>query len=303
MNTVLLLLPDLALIALGFVLMRFAGWDRPFWDGLERLVYFVLFPALLFNSILRTPISIAQSWPTLASVGGAILAGIVVSALAQPVLNPAPVQFASGVQCGFRFNTYVALALSQRLGGEAGLALCAIIAGFAVPIVNIAAVYALARHDGSRLWREVIRNPLVLATLGGLAGNAIGLQLPEPVNATITRLGTAALSAGLLTVGAGMIIGTVPIRSDTVSGNRLAVWLTLTKLALMPACAWLLAWKFDLAPLDRDIAVMFAAMPTASSCYILAARMKGDGPYVARLVTVSMLASLLTLPLWLSMVR
>src|SRR5688572_443416 len=54
----LVLLPDFSLIALGWFLCRFTPLDRALWDGVERLVYVVLFPVLLFGSIVRHPTSL-----------------------------------------------------------------------------------------------------------------------------------------------------------------------------------------------------------------------------------------------------
>ncbi len=305
MDTIALLYPDLALIAFGFALRRWSGWDAAFWSGLERLVYFVLFPALLFNSILRTPLTIGSAAPAVSVALAAVLLGIGLSYLARPILRPQAKLFASGAQCGFRFNSYVALALSQRIGGEPGLALCAVIVGFVVPTCNIGAVYPLARHAGTGFLRELVRNPLILATVAGLAGNAAGLELPHAVAATVGRLGSAALALGLLAVGAGLTIseGFQPDAPIRRGARSLAVWFTTVKLVAMPGFALLLATLLPLDPPTAQIVVMFAAMPTASSAYILATRMGGDGPFVAFLITVSMLASLPALPFWLSWVR
>lgn len=302
METILLLLPDVAMVALGLLLSRGNAWDRRFWDGLEKLVYFVLFPALLFNSILKAPLSFGRAAPVMASAVAVVGAGIVLGWLAARMLKPDPVRFASGVQTAFRFNSYVAFALAQRIGGEEGLALCAMIAGVIVPMVNVAAVLALARNAGGGWWNAILRNPLVMATLAGMAGNALGLVLPEPVTASITRLGTAALATGLLTVGAGLVIKSEPVAGDR-STTSMTVWFTVTKLLLMPALALALTTLVPMAPLERTILVMFSAMPTAGTCYILATRMGGDGAYVARLVTLSMVASLATVPVWLALVR
>ena len=41
------------LIALGFLLSRLRMFPRSLWEGVEKLVYYVLFPPLLFNSVAR----------------------------------------------------------------------------------------------------------------------------------------------------------------------------------------------------------------------------------------------------------
>ena len=113
MDTIALLLPDLALIALGFALYRATQWGREFWQGLEKLIYYVLFPALLFNSIVRTRFEASEALPAVGIALAAVAGGVALAWLARPVLRPVPVQFASGAQCAFRFNSYVLLALSQ----------------------------------------------------------------------------------------------------------------------------------------------------------------------------------------------
>ena len=71
----------------------------------------------------------------------------------------------------------------------------------------------------------------------------------------------------------------------------------------MPAAALLLGRWAGLPLLQLQIVVIFCALPTASSCYVLAARLGGNGPYVAFLVSASTLLSVATLPLWLALVR
>jgi predicted permease len=305
METLKLLFPDIALIAIGLLLFRSGIWSRSFWQELEKLIYFVLFPALLFNTILRTELGAAGALPVVSVALGTIAAGIALGFLARAVLTPLPMQFASGVQCAFRFNSYIMLALSQRLAGEPGLALAAIVMGVAVPILNVAAVWPLARNSNIGLARELARNPLILGTLAGLAGNLAGLSLPEPVSATIGRLGSASLALGLLAAGAGLRLE----RSQTsdpasrASAIKLTLWFTSVKLIAMPATALMLSALLGVPPLAQQIGVLYASMPTASAAYILASRMGGDGPFVAMLVTVSMLASLIALPFWTSLAR
>lgn len=308
MNIPALLFPDLALILIGWLLHRHGRFAPAFWAGLEHLVYYVLFPALLFGAIVRNPSSAGASLPMLASALGAFALGIALGFAARPVLRPMESLFASGVQCAFRFNTYITLALALRIGGDEGLSLCALIVGFVVPVANLAAVFALARHSGARVLSELARNPLVLATLAGLTAKATGLALPEPVDATLHRMGQAALALGLLCVGAGLKLGRAApgdAASDPSyrrSALQLTVWFTATKLIAMPLTALLIARALELPPLPATMAVLFASMPTAPASYVLATRMGGDGPFVARLITVSLLAALAGIPFWLSRV-
>ena len=300
-NIPALLFPEVTLIVMGWLLYRYADLSSAFWEGAERLVYFVMFPALLFGAIVRNPLAASESAPMLASALGALAIGVALGYAARPVLRPQAMQFASGVQCAFRFNSYITLALAMRIGGTEGLSLAALIVGFVVPLANLASVFALARHSGAGVARELARNPLVLATVAGLLFKATGARLPEPVDATLVRLGQGALTLGLLCVGAGLRIEGRPQvqAAERSSAQRLAAWFTATKLVAMPLAALLIGRALALPALPLTIAVMFSSMPTAPAAYVLASRMGGDGRFVAFLISVSTIGSLFALPFWL----
>lgn len=301
MNPVAALFPDLALIAIGQLLLLSLVRERGVWDGLEKLIYYVLFPALLFDRILHMRLELSTAVPAVVASLASVGVGIALGYLARPLLRPDPARFAAGVQCAFRFNSYVMLALSQRVGGEAGLSLAAILIGVSVPVVNVAAVIPLARHAKARLGAELARNPLIVATLAGLLGHALGLRLPDPVEATLGRLGSASIPLGLLAVGAGLQLDALrELRRDSSSTLALGGWITAVKMIAMPAAALALCIALDIDAATRTIVVLYAAMPTAPSAYILAARMGGDASFTALLMTVSMLLAAVTLPMWLS---
>ena len=295
MSIATILLPDFALILLGFILVRATNWGSAFWSGAEKLVYYVLFPALLFAATARAPLNFAATGGLLQTAMLTVVCGIALGWLAKPLFQPGPMIFESGVQTAFRFNSYIALAAAQRLAGEEGTALMALIIGFAVPTCNMAAVHALAHRNGGLL-RELARNPLLVATAGGLAFNLTGLQLPEVLGATLGRLGNAAIALGLIMVGAGLRW------SGLHESKGIAAYFTAVKLLALPAIALAVGRYLQLPLLQLQIAVLFGALPTASSAYVLAARMGGNGPLVAFLISAGTVLSILTLPLWLAVV-
>jgi malonate transporter len=201
----------------------------------------------------------------------------------------------SGVETAFRFNSYIALAVASRLGGDTGTALMALIIGFSVPLCNVAAVHALVHRKGGLL-RELMKNPLLIATVLGLVFNFAGIPIPEFIDATLSRIGNAAIAIGLITVGAGLRL------SGLHQAKGMAAYFIAIKLLALPAIAWLLGSRLGLPPLQLHIVVMFSALPTASSAYVLAARMGDDGPFVAFLISAGTLISVLTLPLWLGVI-
>jgi predicted permease len=295
MADALLILPDFVLIAIGFLVCRYTALDRPVWDGAERLVYYLLFPALLFGSIVRNPL---RPMDALALAGGTLAVTAVGIALAyalRRVPGVSPALHASGAQVAFRFNSYIALAVAERLAGAPGVAAIALVVSMAVPLCNLGAVWPLARHGGHGYLRELARNPLIIATVSGLAFNALGLRLPELAATTLSRIGAAALPLGLMAVGAGLRLGALR------EAPALAAALLAIRHAALPLAA--VAWVAltELPPDQQIVLVAFAALPTASSAYVLAVRMGGHGPFVAGLVTVSTLLGMLSLPLALAL--
>jgi malonate transporter len=296
MSLAFLLLPDFTLILLGLMLFRFTRWEPAFWAGLEKLVYYVLFPSLLFYATARAPLDFASTGKMLQVALLTCLSGVALGWLAKPLFRPGPMLFESGVQTAFRFNSYIALAVASRLGGDTGTALMALIIGFSVPLCNVAAVHALVHRKGGLL-RELMKNPLLIATVLGLVFNFAGIPIPEFIDATLSRIGNAAIAIGLITVGAGLRL------SGLHQAKGMAAYFIAIKLLALPAIAWLLGSRLGLPPLQLHIVVMFSALPTASSAYVLAARMGGNGPFVAFLISAGTLISVLTLPLWLGLLH
>ena len=292
MNTVLLLLPDFSLILLGILIRRWMTFGENFWAGLEKLVYFILFPALLINSLVKAKLDLLSAFPLLATAFVAIVAGMLLGLLPRWFSKVPALTFASMYQCAFRYNSYIGLAVVSMLFGQSGVATLGIIIGTAVPLVNVVAIGMLARHGQLGLWREVLRNPLIWATIIGLSLNLVGYVPPAPVLAFLGRLAEASIALGLLAVGAALQMG------GAAGVKGLAAWLIVVKLLLLPLVAVFVGPLLGLSGLYYQVAVLFAALPTASSAYILAVRMGGDGKSVAWLISASTLVSMLTLTLW-----
>lgn len=294
MSNALLLLPDFLLIVVGWLVCRYSSLNRPVWDAAERLVYYLLFPVLLFNSILRSPLQPAQTLSLAGSGLVTVLCGIVLAYALKAWPGVDARLHASGAQTAFRFNSFIGLALAERLGGPQGVAWIALIIALCVPVCNVAAVWPLARHGGHAYGRELLRNPLIVSTLAGLAANLAGLSFPDAVATTLQRIGVAALPLGLMAVGAGLRIGALKVAPG------LSVALLTIRHAVLPCIAIGLTAALALPPEQRTIVIVFAALPTAASAYVLAARLGGDGAFVAGLVTASTLLGMVTTPLWLA---
>jgi len=293
-NFAQLLFPDFSLILCGYLVCRFTKLNRTVWEQVESLVYYFLFPVLLFHSIVKSPLDLSAASSL---VGAAISLAVCAIALTYSLPHwPLLGRFidvrlhAASAQVGFRFNSFILLALADRVAGPQGLLMVAVIIGFCVPIFNIGAVWPMARHANKGFARELVRNPLIVATASGLVANLLGFSMPGWLEPTVNRIGQASLALGLMAAGAGMQFGSM------AAGKALAAAVLAVKHFAVPLMAFGLARLFGLDPVQTAVLLTFSAVPTASSCYVLAARMGYNGPYVAGLVTLSTLLGMLSLP-------
>ena len=289
-----LLFPDFSLIVIGYLLCRHTALNRPVWQAVEGLVYYFLFPVLLFQSIVRTPLDLQAASGLM---GAGLALGITGIALAY-ALPHVPLlgrwidrrDHAASAQVAFRFNSFIGLALAERLLGAQGLQLIAVLIGVCVPLFNVGAVWPMTRHAQRGFMGEIVRNPLIIATASGLVANLLGFSIPEFLAPTVTRIGAASIALGLMAAGAGMQF------QSLARGKLLGASVLTIRHLLSPVIAWLLARAFRLGAAETTILLTFAALPTASSCYVLAARMGYNGPYVAGLVTLSTVLGVASLP-------
>lgn len=301
MNYAQLLFPDFSLIVCGWLLCRYTALDRRVWDQVESLVYYFLFPVLLFHSIVRSPIDFGATSNLLIGGLGVGLSGIAL-AYALPYLPGIGSRIdrrdhAASAQIAFRFNSFICLALAERLGGAQGLLLIAVLIGVCVPLMNVAAVWPMAHHAQSGFLRQLVRNPLIVATASGLLVNLLGVTVPDWLTPTLSRIGAASLALGLMAAGAGMQFATL------ARGKLLAASVLSIRHLVLPLIGWALARALKLDAIQGSVLMAFSAVPTASSAYVLAARMGYNGPFVAGLVTLSTVLGVVSLPFALSLPR
>jgi malonate transporter len=297
-NYLQLILPDFSLIICGYLICRYTKLDRTVWGQVDSLVYFFLFPVLLFQSITRYPLALdaasqfMMAGVSLAICGIALAYSVPYWPFVKKYIDPR--DHAGSAQIGFRFNSFIALAVSQKLLGDNGLAYMAILIGVSVPIFNIAAVWPMAKHGQQHFGRELIRNPLIWGTTAGLLANIAGFTVPDWMAPSVTRVGQAGLVLGLMAAGAGMQLSALP-RAKVLAASMLSV-----RHFAMPVVAFIMAKMWGLDSTQTTTLLLFSALPTASTCYVLAARMGYNGPYVSSLVTASTAMAVLSLSFALS---
>jgi predicted permease len=154
---------------------------------------------------------------------------------------------------------------------------------------NIAAVWPMARYSNKPIWGELIRNPLILATICGLSANLLHIRLAVWLDPTFSRIGAATIALGLMAAGAGLQLKALH------QAKVLSVALLSIKHFMLPIVAVVIAQFFQLNLAQTTTLLAFSALPTASSSYVLAAKMGYDATIVAGMVTLSTLLGMVSL--------
>lgn len=295
------LLPVFLIIICGYLFKKskFPGDD--FWPGTEKMVYYFLYPALLFSS------SAGASWEffSVASMVWAILGAMFVMSgillLLRPRLTRNDASFTSVFQGSLRFTSYIGFAAAFSLFGNEGLYLAAVFITVMIPMVNILCVMVLVRYGGQKsgwywIFATVIKNPLIIACLAGMAFNLLGLQLPAMLQNFTIILGRGSLPLGLLAVGASLQVSSIQ-----KAGNEV-IYACLLKLALMPLLMWLSCTLFGVDALSTAVAVLFAALPGSPLSYILAKQLGGDTRLMSSIIAVQTGISMVSLPIVIALV-
>jgi malonate transporter and related proteins len=296
-------LPVFAIILLGYGFRRHDFPVAGFWDGAERLTYFLLLPLLLFQSIATADIRAAHDLGLVALV---VVAGYGLQALLTfAVWGLLPGTdgkgFGSLFQGAMRFNNYIGISVVLGLYGREGVALYAAVIALGIPLSNIFSIAVMAHWsddrplDWGRVGRTLALNPLILATLAGILVQLAGLPLGL-AGQLVTILAGASLPLGLLCVGAAL-----ELRGLSAQGRALGAALVL-KLAAFPALLGLAGHAMGLSHEAQGVVMIFGALPCAASCTVLARQMGANVPLMAAITALTTLLALITIPVVLLLI-
>ena len=294
--TILLgLLPSFLMVALGGLLRNRLSRDA--WQGLDRLNFEVLFPALIFVAASSRPIAVGDMFRIGPAVWAILFTGLSLGYLARRFGPPRFLDFAGAWQTSWRFNTAMAFVAVETLVNPP-LGELAVAVGLAIPMANLLAVMALSRGNGSlaETVKRVATNPFLLASISGVIVGLSGLTIPAPLMAPFELLSRAAIPIALISVGATMNWGALA-RLDRFSGI-----ICTTKLIALPGLTFAACKILSVEPAIARTLTLFAAMPTASAAHVLAGGFGADRRLSATLVAQSTLLASVTLPLWITLI-
>ncbi|MDD2384780.1 MAG: AEC family transporter [Sulfurospirillaceae bacterium] len=289
------LLPICLMISTGFFFKYIKFPTLEFWPMADKFTYYVLMPALLIYKLSTAKIDLSQSVNLVVTSLVSIFIVLTLLIVLNFLLHFEAKAFTSIVQGSIRFNSYVFLAFVDTVYGDKGLVLAAIVMAFVIPVLNILCISIFAvyvRHGDfsfKAFLKTIIKNPLIGACIVGGIVNVSGVHIPIFVLKYFSVVSNAALPMGLLSVGVGLELKYLK------DAKKELLVSTLVKLLMFPLIAYGVGILFGLSGLSLSIAVIFGAMPTAVSGYILARELGGDISLMASIITLQTLACMATL--------
>lgn len=292
------LFPVFLLIFLGYLFKRLQFPHPNFWAQADRFTYYILFPSLLIYKLSAASLGQIESFSFAAlSLFIILLFTALLIPLNRWLFKFDGAAFTSIYQGSIRFNTYVFLALTASLFGDEGLVLAALIVSLFIPSANVLCISIFSLYTSKQsptplgFAKSILKNPLIAACVIGMGLNYTGIKLWQPLENSLAILSAAALPIGLLAVGVGL-----KIRQMQATTKALLVS-SAFKLVLFPLLTWGLGRAIGLDTFSLHILVLFSAIPTASTAYVMAKELGGDAQLMSSIITFQTLLSMLSLTL------
>lgn len=303
-NVVDSLAPVFLLIGLGAFLVRTGFLKKEMLKGLNDLAYWIGLPSFIFYSLATVSLQAHGLFPMMLVFLGGTAAALIIAFLAGRCLRLPAASHGTFLQAAFRGNlAFIGLpvtifALSGFPGGPDGRAQEIAVLALApiMVIYNVVAVFVLyashAAPQGKLLLktgRQLLTNPLILASIAGILVATTDVLLPTFLQRSLQALSGLALPLALLCIGGSLVI--VPIKGRLTAALTAAVM----KVAIAPLAGFFLGVAVDLDPQLLRVTIIFLACPTAAASYVLARQLSGDEALAASTIAISTLLSMLSL--------
>lgn len=297
--------PIFLMMVLGYVLHEIGWMDDEFASKMNRFVFRVPLPVLLFGDLAA--VDFAQVWNMkfVSFCFGVTVISIAVSAGISFLWKDRSIQ-GEFIQASYRSSAAIlGIAFIQNIYGTAGMAPLMIIGS--VPLYNVMAVLVLSLFKpGQRgldrdvmkttLW-GIVTNPIILGIAAGLLWSALRLPMPQIMGKMISSVGGVTTPMGLMAMGAAFDL------RRAFAEVKPAVTAALIK--LIGFCAVFLPAAVRLGFREEELVAILVMLGSATTvtCFVMAKNMGHEGVLSSSVVMLTTLFSAFTLTGWLYLLR
>jgi len=301
-------LPLFLCCLVGYAARQWKLVDDKFVSGCSNVVFYIAIPANIFMSLMGADLRASIDLKLMGYIFGFILLMALVLVLLVPRILKDRATAATAVVCIFRSNfAMLGIPLATSLMGQAGALPTLIMVPFATLLYTVLTVVLLVVLGGQRMedkgglfrytLREVLKNPLIVASAASILVAALKLPLPGMVEKTVQYFANCCTALSLFMLGAQLNLKEFR--------GRLGITLPIafSRLVLVPAIAISVAAALGFRGGEMGCALIFFAAPTAVNSYVLAGRMGGDGKLAGDSVLVTTGLAALTLTAWIFVLK
>jgi len=297
------IVPVFLVILLGYFLHAKELLPSPIVGPLNRLVFYLAIPAMIFREISRVSFAAYFSPTVLAGTLAPVVMVFFIGLGVRRLLRIPSSFSGTFLQSAQHGNLgYIGLAVAYYFLGTEGLTAASILAGFLILLQNFLSVLGLQMfYQGPerkhKIWffiKEIVGNPVVLSALAGIIFSVLKIPVPTIADRGLKIISDMALPLALLIIGGSLSFGLIS------SNLRLAIGAGILKLLFLPALGLLLYGLLGV-PVGQFLpGLILLASPTATVTYVMASEMQGSTGLASAAVTMNTLASCLTFVFWLS---
>ena len=285
-----IVLPNLALMWLGFFMQRRGEASQTFIDQASSFVFNYCLPCLLFFSVVDSDVDYSKQITLIVAgilvtfmlfIGAEIYAKYFVSKPADQGV------FVQGI---FRSNmAIIGLATVANAYGERGLSIGAVYMGVVTILFNILAVITLSRVSKSvddtwlsrstMIIKKLFTNPLIIALVAAFAYKASPLPpITGVIHTTGDLLAAVALPLALICAGASIDL------KSMLHPSGLSMQASIGRIIVAPLIAIAIGLGFGLSGVHMGVLFLMAASPTAAASYVMAKAMGGNDVLAANIL-------------------
>lgn len=303
LHQILLSMPLFILIALGWMLVRWRKWPDSITEALNRVVFKIALPAMLF----RLMSDFGQSPPVdarllIAFFGSCLIVFVLGRVIANRLFKLDGISGSVFALGGiFSNNVMLGLPIATVMLGEKAIPSVALVLVFNGLILWTLATVSVewVKHGALNLKGfgktavSVLKNPLIIAILSGTLFSLTGIPLPQMIDKPVSMLGTIAVPLAL--VALGMSLAAYKVKE----GLRESYAICLLKLIVQPLVIWGLAVMLGLPPLESKVVVLLGSMSVGINVYLMSQQFNALTGPAATSMLLSTVFSAVTTPLLL----
>ncbi len=296
-------LPLCILMAIGYFIRRVGICDQAFFRQLSALCFKVLFPMLVFNSIVMSDINEIFSPELSIFTAVCILVEVVLSISFAKKVETDDRRRGVLAQALFRSNFVLfGLPISYSLFGDEGLAVTAVLIAVIIPLYNILAVLTLEYFSDRKAnykacIKAIVSNPIIIASIVSFIFIGFDLELTPILSEVVSDVASASTTITLISLG-----GIFEFSKLRPNAKALTI-AVIGRLLVVPLIFITVSIFFGFRNAELLTLMVVFASPTATTTYMLAQNSGADSTLASQIIGITSAFSVFSIFLWISTLK